>query len=224
MSGWVDDVPPAAGQTGAGGGKRDGRQSAGRGSGKKGAAGQQGTAALRPAATGRWAAARPELAVAGIAVTVAALAGAALSGWPGVVTVAVATSVIALLVLRTLIPRSAGQSVRIARDKQVARSIFGYAQRRFVVEASVANRPLYESDLRPVLEHILAARLSESRGINLYTDPAEARSAFCRTRADEALWPWIDPAQALSADERVAHRHGIPSRTLARLIDRLEQL
>jgi hypothetical protein len=162
--------------------------------------------------------------VAAIAVTAAALAGAALSGWPGVVTVAVASAGIAMLVLRTLIPRSAAQSVRIARDKQVARSIFGYAQRRFVVEASVANRPMYESDLRPVLEHILAARLSESRGINLYTEPAAARGAFCRTRADEALWPWIDPEQALDADERVRHRRGIPSRTLDRLIDRLEQL
>ena len=75
-----------------------------------------------------------------------------------------------------------------------------------------------------MLEHILAARLADGHGVNLYTEPDAARQAFCRTRADEALWPWIDPAQALGADDRHRERHGIPRRTLARLITRLEQL
>jgi hypothetical protein len=83
---------------------------------------------------------------------------------------------------------------------------------------------MYESDLRPVLEHILAARLADSSGVNLYTEPAQARAAFCRTRADESLWPWIDPKQAVHTDNRAVQRHGIPRRTLARLITRLEQL
>ena len=83
---------------------------------------------------------------------------------------------------------------------------------------------MYESDLRPVLEHILAARLAENHGVNLYTEPDAARRAFCRTRGDETLWPWIDPAQTLDADERDRQRHGISRRTLARLITRLEQL
>ena len=61
---------------------------------------------------------------------------------------------------------------------------------------------MYESDLRPVLEHILAARLAESAAVNLYTEPAQARAAFCRSRADESLWQWIDPQQALTRDRR----------------------
>jgi hypothetical protein len=132
--------------------------------------------------------------------------------------------VIALLVLRGLIPRSEAQAFRRAKDKQQARAISGYAQRRFVVATSVVTRAMYESDLRPVLEHILAAKLAENHGVNVYSEPASARRVFCRTRADESLWPWIDPAQTLDTDDRARQRHGIPRRTLARLIDRLEQL
>ena len=174
--------------------------------------------------TERWRPAKPELIIAAIAIGAAALAAAAVSGWPGVVAVAAGVVVLALLVLRSLIPRSAVQAFRRAKDKQQARAIFGYAQRRFVVATSLVSRPLYESDLRPVLEHILAAKLAENHGINVYTEGASAKRAFCRTRGDESLWQWIDPAQTLDSDERARKRHGIPRRSLARLIDRLEQL
>ena len=93
-----------------------------------------------------------------------------------------------------------------------------------LLPSDVVGAPLYESDLRPVLEHILAARLAEGHGVNLYTEPEAARRAFCRTRGDESLWPWIDPGQAVNADQRSRLRGGIPRGTLARLITRLEQL
>jgi hypothetical protein len=89
---------------------------------------------------------------------------------------------------------------------------------------STDSRAFYEADLRPVLEHLLAARLAEKHGVNLYTDPAAAKTAFCRTRGDEALWRWVDPAQVLPAGDREKEKHGIPRRTLARLVNRLEQL
>ncbi|HEY7275995.1 MAG TPA: hypothetical protein VH594_08520 [Trebonia sp.] len=171
-----------------------------------------------------WRPALPELVVAAVMVAAAALAAAAVAGWPGVVVVAAATSVIALLLLRGVMPRSAAQALRQKKDKQRARSISGYAQRRFIVVTSLASRPVYEADLRPVLEHILAARLAEHHSVNLYTDPDAARKAFCRTRGDERLWRWIDPKQALDADERASQKHGIPGRILSRLITRLEQL
>jgi hypothetical protein len=171
-----------------------------------------------------WRPALPELVIAAVVVAVAALAAAAVAGWPGVVVVAAATAVIALLFLRGIIPRSAGQWLRQRKDKQRARAISGYAQRRFLVATSLTSRPMYESDLRPVLEHILAARLAENHAVNLYTEPDEARKAFCRTRGDANRWRWIDPARALDADERASKPRGIPGRTLARLITRLEQL
>ena len=171
-----------------------------------------------------WRPALPELIIAAVMVAAAALAAAAVTGWPGVVVVAAATAVIALLLMRAVIPRSAADQRRRKQDKQRARAISGYAQRRFVVATSLSSRPMYESDLRPVLEHILAARLAENHAVNLYTEPDKAREAFCRTRGDANLWRWIDPAQTLDADDRVRQRRGIPGRTLARLITRLEQL
>ena len=116
------------------------------------------------------------------------------------------------------------QAPRQKKDKQRARAISGYAQRRFVVASSLSAAGAYESDLRPMLEHLLAARLAENHGINLYTEPAAARRAFCRTRGDEALWRLVDPEQILSTAERDRQRHGISRRTLARLVNRLEQL
>ena len=172
----------------------------------------------------RWRGAGPELAIAAVAVAAAALAGGTLAGWPGVATVAIGAAALSMVVLRGLLPRSAAQSVRHARDKRGARTIAGYAQRKFVVLSSTDSRAFYESDLRPVLEHLLAARLAENHGVNLYTDPAAARAAFCRNRGDEALWRWVDPAQARPAGDRDRERHGIPRRTLARLVNRLEQL
>lgn len=172
----------------------------------------------------RWRQATPELVITAIVVGAAALAAAAVSGWPGVVAISAGAAVLALLMFRGLIPRSEAQAFRRAKDRQRARAIVGYAQRRFIVATSLASRPMYESDLRPVLEHILAAKLAENHGINLYTDSASARRAFCRTRGDEHLWRWIDPAQALDSDDRARERRGIPSRVLARLIDRLEHL
>jgi hypothetical protein len=170
-----------------------------------------------------WRPALPELIIAAIMVTVAALGGAAVAGWPGVVIVAAATTVIALLLLRGIIPRSAAQALRQKHDKQRARAISGYAQRKFMVTTSLTSRSAYESDLRPVLEHILAARLAENHAVNLYTEPDEARRALCGTRGDESLWRWIDPRQTLDPDDRADARR-ISGRTLSRLITRLEQL
>jgi hypothetical protein len=166
----------------------------------------------------------PELVIATVFVVAAALAGGAVAGWPGVAVVAIVAAAIAMVVVRGVIPRSAAQSVRHTRDKQVARAIAGYAQRRYVVAASVSSKAFYEADLRPVLEHLLAARLAEKHGINLYTEPAAARATFCRNRGDEALWRLVDPAQVPPPDRRELEGHGIPRRTLARLVNRLEQL
>jgi hypothetical protein len=182
------------------------------------------TAAPAAGPAGPWREAAPELAIAAVAVAATALAGGAVAGWPGLAAVAIGAASISLVVLRGLLPRSAAQSFRRARDRQVARPVFGYAQRRFVVAGGMSSRPVYEADLRPLLEHLLAARLAERHGINLYTDQGAARRAFCRTRGDEALWRWVDPAQTLSPAERDKTRRGISPRTLTRLVHRLEQL
>jgi hypothetical protein len=171
-----------------------------------------------------WNGTRPELIIASIAVGAVALAALAVAGWSGLAVVAVAVAVLSVVVLRGLIPRPADHAVRKAKEKPAARSIGGYAQRRFVVGTSISSQAFYETDLRPALEHLLAARLAEHHGINLYAEPSRARAAFCQTRADELVWRWIDPAQAVPMDVRAATAGGIPRRTLARLVYRLEHL
>jgi hypothetical protein len=174
--------------------------------------------------TSRWAGARVELIIAAVVVVVVAVAAAAMSGAAGVVITAAVAAAIALLLLRSVVPSSAGETLRLRPDKQQERIISGWSRRRYTVAASVTDRAVYETDLRPVLEHILAARLAEHHSVNLYTEPEAARRAFCRTQADASLWEWVDPQQVPSYDSRPNHRRGIPSRTLNQLITRLEQL
>jgi hypothetical protein len=148
------------------------------------------------------------------------------AGWPGLAVVATVAAALTLAVLRGLAPRPALQTTRKAResDSSTMRSVTGFSQQRFVVASGIASRAFYEADLRPALEHLLAARLAERHGLNLYTDPAAAKRAFVRSARDEALWPWIDPAHVRREDSPGNHASGIPRRTLARLIDKLEQL
>lgn len=171
-----------------------------------------------------WLGSGPELTIAAVMVGVIGLAALAVAGWTGLAVVAVAAATASLLVLRGLAPGSAGQTVRTAKEKPTARAIGGYAQRKFVVGTSLSSRAFYQSDLRPALEHLLAARLAEHHGINLYAEPSRARATFCKTRSDESLWPWIDPAQAVPPGQHAAVKDGIPRRTLARLVYRLEHL
>lgn len=170
-----------------------------------------------------WRGAGPELLTAAVAVTATGLAALAVAGWAGLAVTAVAAAAISLAVVRGLAPRAAEHAVRTARPRASARTLSGYGQRRFVVAMGVRDLAFYESDLRPALEHLLAARLAERRGVNLYTEPDAARRAFCRTPADEALWPWIDPARERQAG-RAASQAGVPRRVLTRIVDRLEQL
>ena len=81
-----------------------------------------------PDETGRvspWRGTGPELTIAAAGVAAAALAGAAVAGWTGLAVVAIGAAAVSMVVLRGLLPRASAHSVRRARDKQVARPIFG---------------------------------------------------------------------------------------------------
>jgi hypothetical protein len=92
----------------------------------------------------------------------------------------------------------------------------------------MTSRGFYDGELRPVLEHLLAARLAERHGVHLYQDPEAARKLLCRNPRDADLWAWIDPDRNSTRPTTPARdapeRRGIPRRTLGRLIDRLEKL
>jgi hypothetical protein len=171
-----------------------------------------------------WHGARPELVITGVLVIVAVLAGYLMAGWPGLAAVAVATAAIAMAVLRILLPQLTPDEARQAREKPTARTLSGYSHRRFAVQTATTSLPFYNSELRPVLEHLLAARLAERHDIHLYADPEAARRVLCRHPRDADLWPWVDPAARPQNARDGREQRGIPRRTLSRLINRLEQL
>jgi hypothetical protein len=174
-----------------------------------------------------WRGTTPELLIAATGVLAVAVAGYAMAGWAGLSVVAVATAATAMAALRVLLPQATPDRARTARKKAQARMLSGYSHRRFVVQTSTDSLGFYQSELRPVLEHLLAARLAERHGVNLYQDPEAARRLLCRSPRDTGLWPWIDPDQRPTRPNtsgRDAEQRGIPRRTLARLIDQLEKL
>ena len=172
-----------------------------------------------------WRGTVPELIMAAVGVAAAAVAGYAVAGWAGLSVVAIAVAAIAMLVLRALLPQLTPDEAKKAREKPSARTLSGYDRRRFVVHNAMTSEGFYNSELRPVLEHLLAARLAERHSIHLYQDPDAARRLLCRSPSDADLWRWIDPAtRPKTPPQNTPDRGGIPRRTLARLIDRLEKL
>ena len=170
-----------------------------------------------------WRGTAPELLTAAAAVTVAAVAAYAIAGGAGLAVVAVATTAGVMILLRFLLPQLTPDASRKARDRPRARILTGYSRRRFMVRNAMTSQNYYNLELRPVLEHLLAARLAERHGVHLYQDPDAARRLLCRNPRDAGLWRWIDPTirpQTRDSQER----RGIPRHTLTRLIDRLEKL
>jgi hypothetical protein len=172
-----------------------------------------------------WRGIKPELAVATALAAAGGVAGYVMAGWAGLSAVITVVAAIALAVLRALLPKLPPDQVKTARKKPVARALSGYAQRRLVVETAMKSLASYDGELRPVLERLLAARLAQRHGVHLYRDPAAARALLCRDSRDADLWTWIDPATRPKESSRArTEQPGIPRRTLARLIDRLESL
>jgi hypothetical protein len=165
-----------------------------------------------------WRGTGPELAIAATAVAACAAAAYALAGLRALAVVAVATAAVALVTIRSLLPGAAPEEARTFRRKPTARPLVGYSHRRFVITNATTSPGFYETELRPALEHVLAARLAERHGVNLYHE-REAASQKARALLGPALWYWINPAQAAERQGRQISR-----RTLARLIDRLEQI
>jgi hypothetical protein len=173
---------------------------------------------------GTWRGTGPELVVAGVALVSFSAAAYVLAGLPGVVIVATVFSGVALVVFQYLLPRDSGPPPRPVLPSGGRRNTtwaYPYWRLQTRVRDGRASVFAYQSGLGPYLEHLLAARLSERHGINIYADPEAARRVLCAKRRDRDLWAWVDPARPVLERSRAA---GIPSHVLARLVRRLEQL
>jgi hypothetical protein len=176
----------------------------------------------QPSAEG-WRGSVPELVI-----TCVLLLGtcAAVYGYLGAGAAAIALAVwatVLLIMLRIGLPATPlPQAVPDERWQHIPRSSFlGFWRKRGMISDAIASMTGYDFELRITLQHLLAARLAERHGISLYAEPDKARRLLLPAEREQELWFWLDPSRPAATREG---RHGIPPRTLAAIIDRLERL
>lgn len=174
------------------------------------------------AAGAGWRTMRPELIIVSVMVIATAVAAYAYAGPTATFAAVAVWAVVILLLLRWLVPVTRARAA--ADEEWQVRSQSGYLgfwrQRGVLVDASASMRS-YDTDLRPTLQHLLAARLAERHGVSLYADPDAARRLLLAGESDERLWYWLDPERP---PEQRSMRQGIPQRTLTAIVERLEHL
>ena len=173
-------------------------------------------------AGGRWQECLPELSAAAFLVLSTSLAAYAYAGLGAAVLAAGGWALAALALLLALVPVA---SKPLAQpDRRSIRghaSFLGFWRKRSVLHDATASMAAYDADLRPTLQHLLAARLADRHGVSLHADPAAARRLLLPGHRDQALWFWLDPLRAAETDN---DKRGIPPRALAAIFDRLERL
>ena len=169
-----------------------------------------------------WRALRPELSITFIMVISTAIAAYGYAGFAAAIGTLTAWAIVIVILLRALVPVTPAKSAS-DEDRQLHSqgSYIGFWRKRGVLVDAAINMRSYDADLRPTLQHLLAARLAERHGVSLYADPEAARRLLLAGEPDDTLWYWLDPARP--AEQR-STRQGIPQRTLTAIIDRLERL
>jgi hypothetical protein len=173
-------------------------------------------------AAGGWRTLRPELSIIATMVIATAVAAYGYAGETAAFATVALWALVLLVLLRWLVPVSRDR-IAVDEEWQVRSqgSYLGFWRKRGVlVDASTSMRS-YDADLRPTLQHLLAARLAERHGVSLYADPEAARRLLLAGQADDGLWYWLDPERP---PEQRSMRQGIPQQTLTAIVERLEQL
>ena len=172
---------------------------------------------------GSWAQARPELIIATAGIAATALAALAVLGPAAAALVLIIAGIAALVTLRALAqPGYLPPPLDEARPAGALRSYTGLFRKQSELSYGTSSLSAYDVGLRVTLQRLLAARLSERHGISLHDDPDAARRLLCGGQHGDGLWFWVDPARPPAQDDRP--HSGIPPRTRALLIDRLERL
>ena len=171
-----------------------------------------------------WRACVPELIIAAILIAASTVAVYFYAGLPAAEIIVTVWAVTALVLLRLLVPPPTATAPDEEQDRRGGRgstSFIGFWRKRGLLVDASASMASYDAQLRVTLQHLLAARLAERHGISLYADPAAARRALLTSPGESDLWFWLDPERPAVTEQG---RRGIPPRTLAAIIDRLERL
>lgn len=185
----------------------------------------------RAAKADGWRGSVPELTVTVVLILATSVAVYGYAGLGAAVVTLIVWAVVVLVLLRGLVTTTAAPLV-LHQDtwRTTARSTFtGFWRKHGILTNATASMMSYDAELRPTLQHLLAARLAERHNVNLYQDPSAARRLLLpgtahgssRGGRDDQLWYWLDPTRPAETRPQVK---GIPPRTLAAIIDRLERL
>jgi hypothetical protein len=156
-------------------------------------------------------------AVIGAGTLIVVAAGFAVAGQAGLFAAAALAATAALLTVRLRIPDPPPRPERRRPRAVIPNSEFAaYRQIESALRDARVSRRLFDHAARPLLQRLLAALLAERRGADLGKDPQAGPAAV-----GGDLWPWLDPASPASTDSAAP---GIDAHTLARIIDRLEDL
>jgi hypothetical protein len=170
-----------------------------------------------------WAEARRELTIAACLVFTLTAAAWLLFGRATAGIVALICVALGLVAMRTLIEPHADPPEPMEFYNDLPTQTFaGYWRTQFELNASTKSLAAWDLNTKRRMQNLLAARLAERHGISLLDEPEAARRAFIGTSRGTDLWYWIDPGRPTPPD--ASSRAGIPPRTLAALIQRLEQL
>jgi hypothetical protein len=160
--------------------------------------------------------ARAVIAVAallGAAVMLAA--GYAAGGEVGLLAVVALAAVAALLTARLRIPPPVRRPP--PRQEQRAGGEFtAYRRIQSALALGQSSQRLFDYTTRPLLQRLMAAMLADRRRLDITRDAQAAREAV-----GDDLWPLLDPARPASSDSRPP---GVSEQTIARIVDRLEDL
>jgi hypothetical protein len=173
--------------------------------------------------SGGWRDAVPEIVIGVIAAAVLAGAAYAFAGTTAAVLTLTGAAVAVLAGLRLLTPGDevAPPPAEALAGRGQTTTFTRFWRRHSAVQAGTGSLAAYDFELRGTLQHLLAAGLAERHGISLYDEPEAARALLARGGSDR-LWFWLDPGREAVTDQGQAA--GIPPRTLAAIIDRLEHL
>ncbi len=153
----------------------------------------------------------------------------------GLVIAADSLAALGLIVLVAAVPRSAPESAarrasevwrwltrgllrrRAARDPVVQASDFPtYAKISSDLGWAPVSEWHYDHGVRPLFGRLVQSVLAEHHRVDATADPVRARRLV-----GEEIWPLVDPSRPRSFDSKAP---GADLRTLARIVDRLEQL
>ena len=142
-------------------------------------------------------------------------AGYAVGGQAGLLAVAALAAAAALLTARLRIPPPPRPPPR-RREQPAGPGFAAYRRVEGALGQAQISRRHFDYGTRPMLQRLLAALLADRRRLDLTRDAGAAREAL-----GDDLWPLLDPARPASSESRPP---GVSEQTIARIVDRLEDL